>query len=95
MRDHILRRAKFTRRAVIVDVAARSRKLIIELDGEIHTDQARDGRRTARLEQQGYRVIRFTNADMMFNEAAVVRSIIDALRTARLPRFLSEGRSER
>ena len=71
-----------------VDFAARSRKLVIELDGDSHAAQERyDALRTAWLEQQGYRVIRFTNTDVMTNEAAVLQAIVDALATtAPLPR---------
>jgi very-short-patch-repair endonuclease len=66
----------------VVDFVARSRKLIIEVDGDTHgSDEAtaRDAERTARLEKQGYHVIRFTNADVMGNVEAVLAAIGDAL----------------
>ena len=66
----------------IVDFIARSRKLIIEVDGDSHgSDEAiaRDALRTMRLEQQGYHVIRFTNAEVMGNVEAVLTAIGDAL----------------
>ena len=54
---------KFTRQVVIgpyiADFVCRSRKLIIELDGATHDDASRDVQRTAFLEAQGYRVLRF------------------------------------
>jgi very-short-patch-repair endonuclease len=80
-----------------VDFAARSRKLVIELDGDSHATQERyDARRTAWLEQQGYRVIRFTNSDVMTNEAAVLQGIIDALAvTAPLPDPFPRGEREK
>ncbi|MGW8279090.1 conserved hypothetical protein [Sphingomonas aurantiaca] len=60
---------KFTRQCVIgpyiADFAARDAKLVIEVDGDTHSDQARDDSRTDWLERQGYRVIRFSNADIM------------------------------
>ncbi len=75
---------KFSRQVLIgsytVDFSARSLKLVIELDGDSHAGQERyDARRTAWLEEQGFRVIRFTNTDVMTNEAAVLQAIIDAL----------------
>lgn len=81
---------KFSRQVPIgpytVDFAARSHKVVVELDGDSHAHQERyDARRTVWLEEQGYRVIRFSNSDMMTNESAVLRAIIDALGTAPLP----------
>src|SRR3569832_328568 len=52
----------------IVDFVARSRKRIIEVDGDTHgSDEAiaRDAERTLWLEKQGYHVIRFSNAEVM------------------------------
>lgn len=69
----------------IADFVARSHRLIVEVDGDTHSDQAPDERRTAWLEQQGYRVIRFTNADVMEREESVLQAILDALRTSPLP----------
>ena len=66
----------------IVDFVARSRKLIIEVDGDTHgSDEAtaRDAARTARLQKQGYHVIRFTNADVIGNMEAVLAAIGAAL----------------
>ncbi|MEO5492976.1 MAG: endonuclease domain-containing protein [Sphingomonas sp.] len=89
LRAKRLNGVKFSRQVLIgiytVDFAARSRKLAIELDGDSHAQQERyDAQRTAWLEEQGYRVIRFLNSDVMKNEAAVLRAIIDALDTAPL-----------
>jgi very-short-patch-repair endonuclease len=60
---------KFARQVVIkpyiADFVARSRRLIVEIDGDTHAlCEAKDARRTARLEQQGYRVVRFTNYEV-------------------------------
>ena len=47
------------------DFLCRERKLIIEVDGYSHDmRQEHDARRTAYLEEAGYRVLRFTNADV-------------------------------
>ncbi|WCM26875.1 DUF559 domain-containing protein [Sphingomonas sp. QA11] len=81
---------KFTRQVVIGSYiayfVARSHKLIVEVDGDTHGDDGEhDTRRTAWLEQQGYRVIRFANAEVMGNEEAVLSAILAALHTAPLP----------
>ena len=82
---------KFSRQVVIgtyiVDFAARSRKLVIELDGDSHACQERyDAQRSLWLEQQGYRVMRFTNADVTGNLEGVLGVIGDTL----APRPLSQ-----
>lgn len=76
----------------IVDFVARSRKLIIEVDGDTHgSDEAvaKDAQRTARLERQGYQVIRFTNAEVMGNMEAVLAAISNALAARPLSPTLS------
>ena len=63
----------------IVDFVCRERKLIVELDGSQHVDAAEyDARRTARLEQAGYRVLRFWNNDLSQNLAGVLDAILTA-----------------
>ena len=88
---------KFSRQVVIdryiVDFVARTSRLIIEVDGDTHAgNEARDDRRTAWLEQRGYRVLRFTNSDVMGNLESVLNHIGDALLTAPLPTLSPEGR---
>lgn len=89
---------KFTRQVVIgpyiADFCARSRKLVIEVDGHTHDDQARDDARTAALEKQGFRVIRFANADVMRDLEGVLHAIGAALgeTSAPLPTLSPEGR---
>ena len=83
--------AKFVRQSVrrryIADFVARSRKLVIEVDGDTHGSASEyDAKRTAQLERLGYQVLRFTNADIMSNVEGVMQVIIDALHTAPLPR---------
>jgi very-short-patch-repair endonuclease len=72
---------KFHKQAVlapyIADFAARAERLIIELDGDTHGHRAAyDGARTRMLEERGYRVIRFTNAEVMSNLDGVLRTIL-------------------
>ncbi len=63
----------------IVDFASLSRRLIIELDGGQHDSQREyDERRTALLEADGYRVIRFWNNEVFENLDFVLQTISDA-----------------
>ena len=74
------------RRPFIADFVARSRKLVIEVDGDTHAHTAEyDAKRTAQLERLGYRVLRFTNAEVMGNVDGVMQVITEALHTAPLP----------
>ncbi|WP_346015344.1 DUF559 domain-containing protein [Sphingomonas sp. GM_Shp_1] len=64
----------------IADFAARSEKLIVEVDGGQHDAQAAyDEARTRYLEAQGWRVIRFWNNDVLRNLEGVVATIERAL----------------
>lgn len=64
----------------IADFAARSERLVIEIDGDTHAERAAyDAARTAALRQMGYRVIRFTNNDVMTNLNEVVLAIFREL----------------
>jgi len=64
----------------IVDFCCRRMKLVIELDGGQHAgNQLYDYERTLHLEEQGYRVIRFWNYQVLFQPASVKRRILDAL----------------
>jgi very-short-patch-repair endonuclease len=60
----------------IVDFVCLELKLIIELDGSQHIEQAAyDERRRACLEQRGFRVIRFWNNDILNNGDGVLEKI--------------------
>jgi len=64
----------------IVDFCSPAQKLIIELDGSQHLDQAGyDAKRTRFLESKGYRVLRFWNNDVDASLDGVVRAILDAV----------------
>jgi very-short-patch-repair endonuclease len=78
----------------ICDFAARTAKLIIELDGGQHALRtAADERRTSLLESRGYRVLRFWNGDVLENIDGVVSVIEAALvnRPSPDPSRLGEG----
>jgi very-short-patch-repair endonuclease len=74
---------KFRRQApigpYIVDFVCLAQKLVIELDGGQHADNARDIKRDAWLQSRGYRVLRFWNAEVTSNGDAVLHAIAVAL----------------
>jgi very-short-patch-repair endonuclease len=62
------------------DFLCREARMVVELDGHSHdTRQEHDRQRDAFMKAEGYRVMRFTNADVMTNLDGVVRSIALAL----------------
>ncbi|WP_283938005.1 endonuclease domain-containing protein [Sphingomonas caseinilyticus] len=88
---------KFRRQApvdfYIADFICLSQRLIIELDGSQHLDNATDMERDAYLRAQGFRIIRIWNNDLFTNEEGVGELILSALRAAPSPQPLSrEGR---
>jgi very-short-patch-repair endonuclease len=62
----------------VADFFCAEAQLIIEVDGGQHADD--DGARTAWLEAQGYRVIRFWNNDVLGNTEGMLLVISEALR---------------
>ena len=68
----------------IVDFVCHKAKLVIELDGGQHAfSVARDKKRTAWLNREGYCVIRFWNNDVMENMEGVLLVIQAHLNDAR------------
>ena len=64
----------------IVDFVCLEDKLIIEVDGGQHTQNAEyDAERTTWLESQGFRVIRFWNNQVLEETEAVGEAILDAI----------------
>ncbi len=58
------------------DFCSHAAKLIVEVDGDDHAMRVTtDAIRTRFLENEGYRVIRFTNSDVMDNIHGVVTMI--------------------
>jgi very-short-patch-repair endonuclease len=88
--------AKFRRQKVIgpyiVDFASRDPMLIVEIDGDTHADrEGYDAGRTQFLEQQGYKVIRFNNSDVMQNMEGVMATLGSMLGDPPLPTLSPEG----
>lgn len=60
----------------ICDFVARSKGLVIELDGGQHAEQEEyDSRRTRYIEERGYRVLRFWNNDVLSNPEGVLSAV--------------------
>lgn len=81
---------QFTRQTIIapyiVDFASKARQLVVEVDGDTHPDEDRyDTRRTSYLQSLGYRVVRFSNMDVMKNIEGVLSKLADALCAPPLP----------
>ena len=99
LRDKQLDGASFKRQVpigpYIADFACHAKKLVVELDGGQHfADDAEraDAARTAAIEARGFRVIRFSNHEVMTNRAGVLQSIADVLAARALTPTLSRKR---
>ncbi len=81
--DVVLSGSHFRRQAAIgpfiVDFVSRRAKLVIELDGGQHSENAADMERTRRIEERGYRVLRFWNHDVLNNINSILEEIQRAL----------------
>jgi very-short-patch-repair endonuclease len=55
-----------------------SARLIVELDGSQHSESV-DAERTAFLERQGFKVLRFWDNDVLLQTDAVLEAIVNAL----------------
>lgn len=76
----------------IIDFTSRTAMLAIEVDGDTHANQQEyDARRTGYLERNGFRVLRFTNYDVMTNIEGVLHAISEALKRPSL-RLRGEGK---
>jgi very-short-patch-repair endonuclease len=92
LRAHRLNGASFRRQTPIgpyvVDFVCHAAKLAIEVDGGQHFEPkhiAHDMRRRAYLAAQGYRVLRFSNLDVMKNKSGVLETIAAALGNSKSP----------
>ena len=62
----------------VVDFVCLERKLIVEIDGGHHQDQADDDERTEWLESRGFRVLRFWNNEVLGQTETVAQVILEA-----------------
>ncbi|HYN76210.1 MAG TPA: endonuclease domain-containing protein [Lamprocystis sp. (in: g-proteobacteria)] len=63
----------------IVDFVHFGARLIVEADGGQHNGSESDPARDAWLREQGFKVMRFWNNDILQNTEAVLSSVLDAL----------------
>ena len=64
----------------IADFTCRAAALVVEIDGDTHARRHRqDHRRTLFLEDAGWRVVRFGNADVMGNLDGVLQQLMAML----------------
>jgi very-short-patch-repair endonuclease len=105
LRDHRLNGASFRRQVpiqnYIADFVCHAAKLVIELDGVQHFSdgqEAADEKRSAVIEAKGFRVVRFSNHDVMTNRAGVLEiiatAIVERAPTLTLPRLRERGQEK-
>ncbi len=79
----------------IADFVCLSARLIIEVDGFSHETQIEyDSKREAFLKKQGFKIIRFSNQQVLENTTAVAETIINAITNSDdipLPQPLPQG----
>jgi 2-isopropylmalate synthase len=87
LRDRRFGGVKFRRQVpigpFIADFAAIEHRLVVELDGGQHADSATDVRRDRFLKNEGWRVVRFWNNEVMGNREGVLEAIHNALALTR------------
>ena len=86
LRTHRMAGVQFRRQQAIgnyiVDFCSPRRKLVIEVDGSQHLDQAEyDLQRTKYLEAKGYRVLRFWNHSVINNIEMVLNAIWNEIKS--------------
>ena len=82
LRGHRLNGLSFRRQTPIgrftVDFVCHDKRLIVEVDGGQHAENARDVERDRWLTTKGYRVLRFWNHDVLRNRSGVLEVIAAA-----------------
>jgi very-short-patch-repair endonuclease len=79
----------------VADLVCLERRLIVEVDGGQHAiEAARDEVRTAWLESQNFRVVRFWNNDVLDNTEGVLEAIKAELQRSHPPPQPSPARGE-
>ncbi|MDO9298185.1 endonuclease domain-containing protein [Bradyrhizobium sp.] len=105
LRDHRLNGVGFRRQVpidnYIADFMCHAARLVIELDGGQHFSgrgEQADAARSAVIEAKGFRVLRFSNHDVMTNRVGVLETIAAAIAerapTLTLPRKRERGQEK-
>ena len=94
IRAHRMEGIKFRRQHPIgpyfADFACASRGLVIEIDGDHHADQVEaDARRTAVMESQGWKVVRFGANEVVQNPEGIWTRIQSLINDGTSPPLLS------
>lgn len=63
----------------VVDFVHFGKRLVVEADGGQHNEASSDASRDAWLTEQGFRVLRFWNNEILQNTEAVLETILSAL----------------
>jgi len=79
LRDRRLAKYKFRRQVpfqnYILDFVCFEKRVVIEIDGSQHADSARDAVRDAILLEEGFRIERYWNNDVLQRPSAVLEDI--------------------
>jgi very-short-patch-repair endonuclease len=91
--------AKFRRQvpigAYFADFLSYELRMIVEVDGGQHADSERDRRRDAWFKENGYRVLRFWNTDVLGNIDGVAELISLAMSASPSPRRATQAAARR
>lgn len=84
LRDRRLEGWKFRRQVplgnYVVDFYCSEAKLVVEADGGQHADWAKDALRTIWLNENGYRVKRYWNNDILANPESIFIDLLEILK---------------
>ena len=98
LRAHRLNGEKFRRQQpvgpYVVDFVHFGARLIVEADGGQHNDSPHDERRDAWLREQGFKVMRFWNNEIMSNLDGVLATVLAAATESPLSPAPSPARGE-
>ena len=73
-------RRQYVKGPYIVDFCCLEEKIVVEIDGGQHAEQAEnDQRRTKYLSKRGYRVLRYWSHDVLNSTDVVLQHIIDTI----------------
>ena len=78
----------------IADFYCHKIKLVVEVDGDVHFNdesQEHDDGRTGEMEKFGIKVIRFTNEQVLYNQAIVIEQINEFITGVASPALLGAG----
>lgn len=75
----------------VVDFLCVEERLVLEVDGGQRNESLHDARRDEFLRDQGYRVLRFWNHDVLMNIEAVLLAVLESLEKRPHPNLPSQA----